>query len=157
FLHPGPRARLDQAARPSLWSTGVSDPTGVVSSVNRRSAGAPESDPTRRADAPSAVGSASADGQPHRHSGDDRSGPPADAAFGQPVAPWYRVVREVGRGPRSVVYEARQLILKRVVALKVIRAGERTDPGELDRLRATAEAVARLRHPNLLSPFEVDD
>src|SRR5207237_1228830 len=53
------------------------------------------------------------------------------------------------------VYKARQLKLKRLVALKVIRTLAR--PKERESFRHEAEAVARLQHPNIVQVFEADE
>jgi WD40 repeat protein len=62
----------------------------------------------------------------------------------------FEILRELGRGGMSVVYLAQQLRPNRLVALKMIRAGDQADEAELARFRLEAETLARLRHPNIV-------
>ncbi len=68
----------------------------------------------------------------------------------------YAVERELARGGMGVVYLARQLHAGgRLVALKMIKGNDQADPGELQRFRAEAEAIAALNHPNVVRIYEV--
>jgi serine/threonine-protein kinase len=70
-----------------------------------------------------------------------------------PVVPDHEVRGELGRGATGAVYLAHQESLRRLVALKVLRA-EATDAART-RFRTASEAVARLRHPNVIRIFAV--
>jgi serine/threonine-protein kinase len=69
----------------------------------------------------------------------------------------YEIRREIGRGAMGVVYEAYDPAIKRVVALKTIRAdqlsGERADV-IVARFRREAQAAGRLNHPNIVSIYD---
>ena len=95
------------------------------------------------------------------------SPPPSDSPFGDqslqpslvrkaqrsrasfPRIAGYRLLREIGRGGMGVVYKARHLGLKRLVALKTIR-----DPEGLVRFHNEALAIARLQHPHIVQIYE---
>jgi WD40 repeat protein/predicted Ser/Thr protein kinase len=72
-----------------------------------------------------------------------------------PQVPGYDVLEELGRGGMGVVYRARQVTLGRLVALKMLRAGE--EDQHPARLRAEAAALARLQHPNIVQVHEVGE
>jgi tetratricopeptide (TPR) repeat protein len=74
-----------------------------------------------------------------------------------PQVPGYRVEGLLGRGGMGVVYRAWHLRLNRSVALKMLLAGPCARPEELQRFLREAEAVAGLRHPNIVQVYDVGD
>jgi WD40 repeat protein len=63
---------------------------------------------------------------------------------------------ELGRGGMGVVYLARNISLNRPCAIKTFSAGG-SSPTAAARLRAEAETIARLRHPNVVQIYGVGD
>ena len=57
----------------------------------------------------------------------------------------------------GVVYRARHVGLKRPVALKMIRGGGHAGSDAFARFRIEAEAVARLRHPNIIQIYDIGE
>jgi serine/threonine protein kinase len=62
----------------------------------------------------------------------------------------YQILRKLGAGGMGQVYLARQLSLKREVALKFLRDDLNENKTALMRFQAEAEAVAKLNHPNIV-------
>src|SRR4051812_43692689 len=66
------------------------------------------------------------------------------------------VLSELGKGGMGAVYRAWDERLRRLVALKTLLAQDGAAEA-IQRFRREAEAVARLKHPNIVSVFEVGD
>jgi eukaryotic-like serine/threonine-protein kinase len=76
---------------------------------------------------------------------------------GFPDVDGYDILAELGHGGMGVVYKARQRRLSRLVALKMIRAGSLAMPEDRARFRIEAEAVAKLRHPNIIQIYDIGE
>jgi hypothetical protein len=84
-------------------------------------------------------------------------GPPPAARRPPPAVPGYAILGELGRGAMGVVYLARQALLNRPCALKMILAGAHADEVASVRFLAEAEAVARLQHPNVVQIHHIGE
>jgi serine/threonine protein kinase/WD40 repeat protein len=85
----------------------------------------------------------------HPTLGGSAAAPPGDA----PTIPGYEVIEEIGRGGMGVVYKARQHHPRRLVALKVLRAGA-DGPTDRARFEREANALARLSCPGVVQVYD---
>jgi serine/threonine protein kinase/tetratricopeptide (TPR) repeat protein len=84
-----------------------------------------------------------------------QASPPGDILL--PVIPGYEVDAVLGVGGMGVVFRARHLRLNRVVALKMALTGAYAGRHERERFQREAEAIASLRHPNVVQIHDVGD
>jgi serine/threonine-protein kinase len=81
----------------------------------------------------------------------------ADPVPDLPHVRGYEVHEVLGRGGMGVVYKAWHERLHRPVALKMLLSGVNARTEELERFLREAEAVAGLRHPNIVHVYDVGD
>ncbi len=94
--------------------------------------------------------------------GDDREtvagpvepGPGEDALAAGTELPGHVVEGVLGSGAMGVVYRARQTALDRIVALKTVKLGRHDPETTTARFLREAKAVARLRHPNIVTAYD---
>ncbi|MFI3210799.1 MAG: Stk1 family PASTA domain-containing Ser/Thr kinase, partial [Peptostreptococcaceae bacterium] len=67
----------------------------------------------------------------------------------------YEIIKKVGDGGMAHVYQARDKVLNRIVALKVLRQEFIDDDEFLGKFRREAESVANLSDPNIVNVFDV--
>jgi len=77
---------------------------------------------------------------------------PAGSVLGQ-----YIVERVIGRGGGGVVYAAHHESQPRTVAIKVLRAEMACYPSMITRFLREAEAVRKIRHPNIIEIYEISE
>ena len=81
--------------------------------------------------------------------------PTSCSSFGAPTpSPATSCSKPLGEGGMGIVCKARQVSLNRLVALKMILGGHRAGPKDLIRFLAEAEAVASIKHPNVVQVHE---
>lgn len=66
----------------------------------------------------------------------------------------YEIVKLIGEGGMGRVFQARQVSMNRMVALKLLRTQLSTDPQLLARFQQEAQGVSKLRHPNTITLFD---
>jgi hypothetical protein len=86
-----------------------------------------------------------------RDEGEDTAAPPREG----PRVAGYEILGELGRGGTGVVYRARDVVLNRLVALKMLLAGAHAGEEALGRFRREAETLARMRHPGIVQIHEL--
>ncbi|WP_425614768.1 protein kinase [Anatilimnocola sp. NA78] len=67
----------------------------------------------------------------------------------------FELLREIGRGGMGVVYEARQISLDRLVAIKILPFASVLDSRQIARFKHEAQAAAQLHHPHIVPVFAV--
>ncbi|MCL2498182.1 MAG: protein kinase [Symbiobacteriaceae bacterium] len=68
----------------------------------------------------------------------------------------YEVLEKIGDGGMAVVYRARDLLERRIVAVKILRQEHLSDEDFIRRFRREAEASLRLHHPHLVEFYDVN-
>lgn len=67
----------------------------------------------------------------------------------------YEIIEKIGNGGMSTVYRATDKVLKRNVAVKILRDEFTTDEEFIKRFEVEAQSAARLTHSNIVSIFDV--
>ena len=67
----------------------------------------------------------------------------------------YEIIEKIGTGGMATVYKATDKVLKRNVAVKILRDEFTTDEEFIKRFEAEAQSAARLTHANIVSIFDV--
>ena len=67
----------------------------------------------------------------------------------------YEIIEKVGNGGMATVYKATDMVLKRDVAVKLLRDEFTTDEEFIRRFETEAQSAARLTHPNIVSVYDV--
>ncbi len=74
---------------------------------------------------------------------------------GKVIGNRYEIIKKIGVGGMATVYKAKCNILKRYVAVKILRDEFTTDEEFIKRFNTEAQAAASLTHPNIVSIYDV--
>jgi len=88
------------------------------------------------------------------HSGGAHGWEPPSIGETARLFPSYEVLRLLGRGGIGAVYQARQMALDRLVAIKLLPLEISVDAAFADRFRREARAMAKLNHPNIIAVYD---
>jgi hypothetical protein len=69
----------------------------------------------------------------------------------------YEILERIGKGAMGVVYAARDEVMDRVVAVKVMMADLEGEPDTRTRFYREAQAAGRLLHPNIITIFDMGE
>lgn len=74
---------------------------------------------------------------------------------GKLIGKRYEILEKIGNGGMATVYKAQDTVLKRYVAVKVLREEFTTDEEFIRRFNTEAQSAASLAHPNIVSIYDV--
>ncbi len=77
--------------------------------------------------------------------------------IGKILAGRYEIIEKVGEGGMAYVYKARDNLLNRYVAVKILKEEFSKDEVFVKRFRTEAQSAASLIHPNIVSVFDVGE
>lgn len=87
----------------------------------------------------------------------DTSGVDIEEQLREALAPSHQLIRKLGEGGMGSVFLARDPILKRMIAVKVLSPVLANDPDARKRFEREAQSVAAVSHPNIVSIFSVGE
>jgi serine/threonine protein kinase len=126
-------------------------PDDGVALIVMNSSGLPRVSDSKRISGPPLPGTAPR----QRHTGPVVVRPLGSASMiGQTVSGRYVIEEKIGSGGMGVVYRARQLLVDRSVALKILPRDLADDTAAAKRFTQEAKAISQLRHPNVVTLYD---
>ncbi|MFA7237441.1 MAG: serine/threonine-protein kinase [Phycisphaeraceae bacterium] len=78
-----------------------------------------------------------------------------EASRSEQQIPGYQILKKLGAGAMATVFQAKQMSLDRIVAIKVLPKRFTSDPQFVERFYAEGRAAAKLNHPNIVQAYDV--
>lgn len=69
----------------------------------------------------------------------------------------FKILQKIGEGSLAEIYKARQISLDRMVVIKVLKAINARDPQTVEQFKSEANAVAHLKHNNIVQVYEAGE
>jgi eukaryotic-like serine/threonine-protein kinase len=66
----------------------------------------------------------------------------------------YQILNTIANGGMSVIYRAKDIILERIIALKILKKSLSENQIFQDRFRTEAKSTAKLTHPNIVTTYD---
>ena len=85
------------------------------------------------------------------------AGDPSLAITARPGPARYQVLAELGRGGMGIVYKAKDTVLDRIVAFKVLPDSLKENPQALKNFLREAKSAAQLNHPNIVTVYDAGE
>ncbi|MFH2000632.1 MAG: serine/threonine-protein kinase [Planctomycetota bacterium] len=82
---------------------------------------------------------------------------PADHAKRFQPIPGYEILAHIGSGGMGTIFKALQISMNRVVALKILKKKDLSDPLPLDRMRREALLIARMDHTHIVKGIDMGE
>ena len=67
----------------------------------------------------------------------------------------YELIEKIGEGGMAIVYKAKDRLLNRYVAIKILRPEFTKDEKFIENFRKESQAAAGLSHPNIVNVYDV--
>lgn len=77
--------------------------------------------------------------------------------IGRRIGGRYQILSRLGEGGMALVYKAKDLILDRLVSVKILRSDLASDEEFVKRFHREAESVASLSHPNIVAIYDIGE
>lgn len=82
---------------------------------------------------------------------------PTQVGISVPRERRYEIIEEIGRGGMGIVYKARDTVLDRIVAYKILPASLKEHPQAIKNFFREAKSAAALNHPNIVTVYDAGE